>query len=128
MLDRGVHLVELLWPTLTPLTGLAGFAITLLFLTVFTFYVQEIVVSGRDGIAALAESWRLVVGTGVWRVLGNQLLFVACLLPVLLADVTLVMHFGAHSAAGAAFESSAKHRPDALDAFLHDSHVPAGVR
>jgi hypothetical protein len=101
-LDRGVHLIGSLWPVLTPFTGLAGFAITTLFVTVFTFYAQEIVASGRDGFAALAESWRLVARTGVWRVLGNELLFFVCLLPVLFPEVALVAHFGAHSVAGAA--------------------------
>ena len=102
LLDRGVHLAELLWPALTPLTGLAGFAITLLFITVFTFYAQEIVVRRHDGFAALAGSWRLVRRTGIWRVLGNELLFFACLLPILVPALALVAHFGAHSVAGAA--------------------------
>jgi hypothetical protein len=100
LLNRGVYLVELIWPNLLALTGLPGLAVSLLFMTVFVFYVQEIVASRRNGFAALAGSWTLVLRTGVWRVFGNRLLFAVFLLPVLLPELVLVLHFGAYSAAG----------------------------
>jgi hypothetical protein len=102
LLNRGFHLIELIWPNLLAFTVLPGLAVSLLFMTVFVFYVQEIVASRRNGLAALAESWTLVLRTGIWRVFGNRLLFAVCLLPVLLPEFVLILHFGAYSAAGGA--------------------------
>lgn len=92
LVDRAVDLAGPM-PLPTPF-GLVQLVVSVLLLTVFAFYVQEIVALGRDTLAGLAASWTLVRSTGVWRVLGNQVLLMCCLLPIVVVDVALVAHFG----------------------------------
>jgi hypothetical protein len=94
LVDRGAHLAGLFSPILTPLSGLVQFVVSIAFMTVFVFFVQEIVGRGSTASAALAASSILARSTGVWRVFGNQVLLMCCLLPVLLVDVALIVHFG----------------------------------
>lgn len=90
-----------LWLGLLPFSVLARLAVGTAFFTVFLLYAQVIVGQRRDALDALAGSWRLVVGAGFWRVLGNYLLFVLCLSPIMVATVLLSAHFHARGLAEA---------------------------
>jgi uncharacterized membrane protein len=88
-----------LWFFLLAPGALARLVVELAFLTVFLLYVQEIVDEHRNAVDALAGSWRLVLGAGFWRVVGNYVLFVVCVSPVMLAMVFLIVRFGAYGLA-----------------------------
>lgn len=99
LIDRLSGAAGAVWTVLAVPGAFLRFLVGLAFYTVFLLYVQEIVDEGHDAFGALRASWRLVRGVGFWRVLGNNLLLVVCLMPALVLTALLAVHFGTHSAA-----------------------------
>ena len=88
LVDTGLNTVgALILPGAVTPARLVSLLIVLLVGTAVVFSVQEIVDLGRNGAAALLESWRLVRRAGFWQVLITFVLGSICLLPILFVEV-----------------------------------------
>lgn len=83
LMDLLKKAVSLLLPLAVFQLAFLASLVTLVLGLLFLFYAQEVVVAGRNGLAALLESSRLVLRVGFWRVLGTYLLGVLCVAPFL---------------------------------------------